>query len=157
MVLPVGEWQDVDINIALDSGCCAHVLDAEDVPGYRVVESPGSRRGQNFIVGNGNPVPNKGEVHLNMEADIDGGKTSLNSVFQVAAITRPLMSVSKICDQGLECLFSRTCAKVMNEDGSTVCEFAREGGLYVATMTLKAPNKDRSGHERPQPFVRQSR
>ena len=78
MIMPVGEWRDIDINIALDSGACNHVLDAEDVPGYRVVESPGSRRGQNFIVGNGAGLPNEGQVHLNLEVPIgaDGPRPS---------------------------------------------------------------------------------
>ena len=55
-IMPVEGWQDRDIEITLDSGCCNHVLDAEDALGYLVSESPGSRRGQNFIVGNGERV-----------------------------------------------------------------------------------------------------
>ena len=33
MAMPVGEWRDVDIEVALDSGASNHVWDAEDVPG----------------------------------------------------------------------------------------------------------------------------
>ena len=51
-IMPVEGWQDRDIEITLDSGWCNHVLDAEDAPGYLESESPDSRRGQNFIVGN---------------------------------------------------------------------------------------------------------
>ena len=32
-IMPVEGWQDRDIEITLDSGCCNHVLDAEDAPG----------------------------------------------------------------------------------------------------------------------------
>ena len=52
-IMPVEGWQGRDIEITLDSACCNHVLDAEDAPGYLVSESPRSRRGQNFIVDNG--------------------------------------------------------------------------------------------------------
>ena len=43
-LLPITDWQDVEIEITLDSGCCEHVLDVAEVPGYTVSESPGSRR-----------------------------------------------------------------------------------------------------------------
>ena len=57
-VPPVEGWVETDIDMVLDSGCCEHVMDAEDAPGYSVTESPGNRRGQNFVVGNGETVPN---------------------------------------------------------------------------------------------------
>ena len=38
---------DVEVEVALDSGCCAHIMDASlDAPGYRVRESEGSRLGK---------------------------------------------------------------------------------------------------------------
>ena len=125
MIMPVGDWQDVDINIALDSGACNHVLDAEDVPGYRVVESPGSRRGQNFIVGNGAGLPNEGQVHLNLEVPVgDEGRGPLQSTFQVAdGMCKPLMSVAKVCDAGYACLFTKTGASVLDQSKREVCTF----------------------------------
>ena len=77
----------------------------------------------------------------------------LNCIFQVAAITRPLMSVSKMCDQDLSCLFTKKVAKVFDENQNVVCEFQREGGLYVATLKLKRP-KPKSEQ---QPFTRPGR
>ena len=51
-VLPfsAADWEDKEIELTLDSGCCEHVLDIGDVPGYAsfIVESAGSRRGQNL-------------------------------------------------------------------------------------------------------------
>ena len=46
---------DAEIEICLDSGCCKHVMDLWDAPGYSafLTESPGSKRQQKFIVGNG--------------------------------------------------------------------------------------------------------
>ena len=49
------------------------------------------------------------------------------------------MSVSKICDQGLFCFFSKDKAIIQNAEGRNVCEFQLRGGLYVATMKLKRP------------------
>ena len=69
-LLPVADWVDTVIEITLDSGCCEHVMDISDAPGYSafITESSGSRRNQNFIVGNGQKVPNEGEIQLNMES-----------------------------------------------------------------------------------------
>ena len=126
------DWEDVDIEVTLDSGCCDHVMDAEDAPGHLVSESPGSRRGQNFIVGNGERVPNEGQVRLKLESTgPDGRVMPVHSTFQVAEITRPLMSVSKICDQGFSCLFTKDGAQVMDSQQKVVCHFGRANGLYV--------------------------
>ena len=135
----VDYWQDVDIEMTLDSGCCNHVLDVEDAPGYTVQESPGSRRGQNFIVGNGDRIPNEGQVRLNMESKNGEASIGVESVFQVAEVSRPLMSVSKICKNGFKCVFDENEARVVDTDGKTQCVFKRKGGLYISTKRLKAP------------------
>ena len=139
-IMPMEAWQDRDIEMCLDSGCCNHVLDAEDAPGYLVSESPGSRRGQNFVVGNGQRVPNEGQVRLRMEASTgEGSVNPVQSIFQVAEVSRPLMSVSKICDQGYSCLFTKDSAQILDANQRKVCEFGRSNGLYVANMKLKSP------------------
>ena len=38
-------WQDIDLQMTLDSGCCKHVLPADAAPGYEVTDSPLSMRG----------------------------------------------------------------------------------------------------------------
>ena len=90
-------------------------------------------------LGTGAEVPNEGEVHLNMESEVGGASNLIKSIFQVAEITRPLMSVSRICDLGHRCLFDKDKAEVQTKDGKLLCTFERRGGLYVATMKLKAP------------------
>ena len=99
-----------------------------------ITESPGSKRNQNFIVGNGSKVPNEGQVLLNLETTVSGKPSLIKSIFQVADITRPLMSVSRMCDQGLSAVFSATDAQIKNKQNETVCTFQRRGGLYVTTM-----------------------
>ena len=92
-----------------------------------------------YVVGNGAEVPNEGQVTLNLESDGAGKANLIKSVFQVAEITRPLMSVSKICDLGHRCIFDKDKAEVISKDGHVLCSFERKGGLYVASMKLKAP------------------
>ena len=126
--------------MVLDSGACEHIMDSEDAPGYAVSESPGSRRGQGLVVGNGASVPIEGQVQLNLEmGSADGTVRDLASTLQVAEINRPLMSVSKICDAGITCTFTSKGADVLNSKGVAVCRFEGQGGLYVLKMKLKPP------------------
>ena len=138
--IDVENFVETEIELTLDSGCCEHVIDLADAPGYdnALEQSPGSKRRQHFVVGNGQRVPNDGQVHLNMET-FDKAPMGIEACFQVAEVTRPLMSVSKICDQGLTCEFDNTSARILNDKKEIVCSFVREGGLYVARMKLKCP------------------
>ena len=77
---------------------------------------------------------------LKLEAEADGGKHDVASTFQVAQVTRPLMSVSKICDQKFTCHFDDQKAVVKDRQGKIVCTFLRRGGLYICKMNLKSPS-----------------
>ena len=75
---------------------------------------------------------------LNLGSD-NGENSKIKSTFQVAEVTRPLMSVSRVCDQGLTCNFTDTHALVLDKAGKIVVSFERRGGLYIARMKLKPP------------------
>ena len=66
-VLMAGDaWADIEFEVALDSGSTDNVCHKADAPGYVTVTSQGSRRGQNFVIGDGNKLPNEGEFVLNL-------------------------------------------------------------------------------------------
>ena len=70
---------------------------------------------QGFVVGNGARVFDEGQVQLNPEmGSADGTVRDLVSTIQIAEISRPLMSESKICDAGLTCTFTSKGADVLN-------------------------------------------
>ena len=112
-------------------------MDAAEAPGYCILESADSKRNHHLVNGKGHRCPNKGEIHINLEPHAGTQTYPLMSVFQIADITLPLMSVRSICDQELQCLFTAGKAVVRNAAGEDVCEFQRRGGLYVATIKLK--------------------
>ena len=140
-------WRDMEVQVTLDSGCCKHVLPADAAPGYDIVDSPGSRQGRNFVVGNGETVPNEGQVLLNLATGTDPGAEVMASTFQMAELNRPLMSVSQICSHGHKCVFERDKAMIIAENGDVLARFEEDHGLYVSTFVLKAPT----------PFQRQAR
>ena len=135
-------WEEIEFEVALDSGSIVNVCHPDDAPGYMLMESAGSKRGQNFVVGDGGRLSNLGEMHLNLSAPAGVGNeiNAVASTFQIAKVTRPLMSVGHICDQGLNVIFDTKFAIVKNQSGTEVCRFVRgESGLYTAKMKLRAP------------------
>ena len=105
---------------------------------------------QKFVVGNGERVKNKGQIELIMKSKDDNGLL-MNSVFQVAEITRPLISVSRICDQDMLCILEKNHARVLDADGNIVARFERDGGLYTCTMKLRRPEvRNESNFDRPE-------
>ena len=55
-------WKDIEFEVILDSGSVVHVCSMDDVPRYRLGESSGSRRRQEFFMGDGGLIPNLGRV-----------------------------------------------------------------------------------------------
>ena len=132
------------------------MADPDDAPGYDLAESAGSRMGQHFVGAGGERIANKGCMDLNLVAPNGSQRgTSLKSRFQAAKVTRPLHSVSKICDEGYEVRFKKDSATVFDERGKVIAVYARRGGLYVATMKLK-PQGDKKT-EGPASFRRQGK
>ena len=139
-ILGFGSWVVSEIEITLDSGCCEHVMDLGDAPGYIafLTESDGSRRKQNFIVGNGQKVPNVGQLLLHLKRNAEVNR-KIKSTFQVAEVTRPLMSASRECDQGMTCTFTDSHALVLDKSGKTVVKIERRGWVYMARLRLRPP------------------
>ena len=107
-----------------------------DYPGYSLDESPGSRRGQEFLTGDGGAIPNLGQKRLNFFDE--STSKPIASVFQISAVTRPLMSVGRICDEGHNVTFGAKKVVVRSSTGNEHCRFVRTaGGLYVAKLRLK--------------------
>ena len=61
-VCTVDEPRTTTMEIIWDTGCCDHVGDSVDFPGYTVQPSAGSKRGQNFTDAGGNDLPKEGQV-----------------------------------------------------------------------------------------------
>ena len=70
----------------------------------------------------------------------DGFAGKVKSTFQAAAVTRPLLSVSRICNSGCKVLFDKQRA-IIRKNGKNVGTFVRKGGLYVAELAVLDPGK----------------
>ena len=96
----------------------------------------GARIGRNFVAASGEPMDTHGEVVL----ACDGGDEGLSTdSFAVTAVSRPLRSVSRMCDQRYEVLFTGREARVRDpKTGRIVARFPRRGGLYVRNVRIRS-------------------
>ena len=133
------EPEFIEVEVALDSACARHVASKADFPNYVVIEGDGARRGQEFVTAAGDTIRNEGEVAA---AFLTQDKESINSTFQITAVTRPLWWLSQILDNlpaGHEANFERDSAAIRAADGQVLAKFERRGGLYVSTLKLRNP------------------
>jgi len=127
----------LSLEVCLDSGAGDHVLAKIDVPGYKIEPSPGSEAGLHFAAAGGKRIKMEGQVNAKFA---NGNGEEYVSCFQVAAVTRPLWSVGRICDKGYRAVFDSKEAKIIDKKGVTVCLFQRVGGFYLGTMRLRNPH-----------------
>ena len=64
---------------------------------------------------------------------------NIKSTLQVANVTRPLLAVSKICANGLNVLYKKDHALILDVHDKVVGRFDQRNGLYVATVQVKNP------------------
>jgi hypothetical protein len=146
------EDDEVIVEVTMDSGSIDHVMNDEEAPYIAVVESKRSREGRHYAGANGDAIKNEGEMHMKMQ-DPDADFPPLNAVFQSAKVTRPLCSVSKICDShpSVKVSFdSKVC--LVTKGDNTLAKFNRRGGLYVCRMKIRkgAGERDKAaGFTRP--------
>ena len=57
-------WSGLEFEVALDPGAAVHVCALEDCPGYLLAETPGSKQGQRFPMGDGGTIANLGQKRL---------------------------------------------------------------------------------------------
>ena len=62
---------------------------------------------------------------LNLQA---ANKNTMATTFQLAKVSRPLMSVGRLCDAEMDMLFKKDRADVLAIDGSVILSFERQSG-----------------------------
>ena len=146
--LPAVEPEYLEIEFTLDTGASVHAMDQIDLPGFIIEESAGSRAGQKFQAAGGKLIDNEGQVKLAMMAP--GHDREITCMVQIAKVTRPLLSVTKMTESGnIKVVCEKEEARILDKTGKTLATFKRSGGLYTAVMRVKNPKF--------QPFTRPAR
>ena len=148
------EFEELILTLTADSGAGNHIASRRDIGGYAklIGPSPGSIAGKGFIAADNNKIANEGQVALRLQGE-EEGDPMVNSVFQIADVNRPLMSVGRICDQGHRVCFDSEKGEVIcKRTGKVVLTFRRRGGLYTADLVLKAPKRKDGAAAKPKGF-----
>ena len=90
-------------------------------------ESEGSKRGQTYLSASGDKLPNLGEKQFDM---LTSEGNWAQATFQVAEVTRPLCSVSKICDKGNRVVFELGGGYVEHIATGNVTPIVEKGGMF---------------------------
>ena len=142
LVAPVGaEDKNVEYDVVraiVDSG-------AEDTvapPGVfatKVVSSPMSRAGRKYRAANGAPIENMGQT-MALFTDALGRPCGLP--FQIAAVERPLISVTQLSDSGHETQLGKTGGMIVHTASGRRIPLRRDGGVYTLEMRVPKAKKD---------------
>lgn len=125
-------------------GACAHVAPPNV---FSVQNLQAARHKGTYYGADGTPIDEYGQLTIN--AILNGG-AEMNTTFDVARITRPLLSVHQITQNSHQVNVGKNGAHIKLSNGRKVALRA-EGRLYMLDMWIKLPQKLAESS----PFVRQ--
>ena len=87
-----------------------------------------SRQGQTYHTADGGVIKNKGEKTVTMYSE-DGDQ--FRARCQITDVIRPINSISRVCDQRNNVLFTKTGGWIINHETGRYTWFLREHGVFV--------------------------
>ena len=117
----------------MDSGAVAPVEPPSMLPNVKVVPSPGSIRGQNYTSASKHKLKNLGQQRIKACTE-EGDETEV--LFQIADVSKPLVSVSSICERGNRVLFGKSGGVVINLRTGKQIPFYKKNGIYILSLWL---------------------
>jgi hypothetical protein len=125
------------IEAAVDSGAMDNVMPITMLPAVALHESPGSKRRASFRVANGAKIPNLGQKVVKFQTQKGQDR---QIIFQVASVTRALISVGKIKQAGHDVILD-TKPRIVDHKTGEVTMLVEKGGLHVLEMWVKKVTK----------------
>ena len=123
------DWKKV--SLAIDSGACDNVIDAEELLlDHKVYQTKASTSGMKYASATGEEITHLGEAMLPMII-FKGSKKKMR--MQAAAVSRPLASVKKICEAGHMVIFDDQVSYLYNKSTGEVNYLREESGNYCST------------------------
>ena len=136
----------VKVDSVVDSGASAPVAPPSMAPNVPIQPSEGSRRGQKFTSASKHKIKNLGQQSIKACTE-EGAMT--NVLFQVAEVTKPLVSVSALCEKGNRVIFGKAGGVVQNLRTGRETPFYKRNGIYVLSMWLLDEDEQAQPFHRP--------
>ena len=133
------------IEVVLDSGAADSVCPRNMCPQFPIEDSEASKAGVYYTGANGGKLFNLGQTHV--PVSLDNGSRSL-ATFQVADVSRPLMSVSKVCEMGNRVVFGAAGGYILNIATGATTQFIKKDGIYVFNMWIPPLSESPFGRPR---------
>ena len=121
------------VECVLDSGASESVCPRTMAPHWPIEDSPGSTIGLHYTSASGGRMPNEGQQRLPIAL---GTGTRTMALFQVAEVSRPLMSVARVCEAGNQVLFGVGGGVIRNLSTGNDTPFEKRDGVYVFSMWI---------------------
>jgi hypothetical protein len=148
---------EVEIEVAADTGAGAHCAHPRHLPDSVEVTSDKLR---SFNGAGGEPIKHYGRATVRMQQE---NGVHISQEVQVMEVTRPLHSISTVCDNEFDVVFTKTEGLVLPAGlldevlalvkQKVVARYKRKGGLYVAKMRVKDPKAKRPDPAKAAPFA----
>ena len=128
----------------MDSGAADHVMPIGWLLMLLVVKALGSIRRLHHVAADGTLIPNVGQQLIKFMT-LDGTWTQL--LFQIAAINKPLVSVSKLNEAGYKVIFDDGSSYMIHKKTKKVIKTKKEKGVFV--IDAYVPKRPKAGFSRP--------
>ena len=142
-----GKYKWVQIATVLDSGAVRHVT-PNGVFSLDVIPSQRSKEGHSYYGPAGEAIPNLGSQSV--KGSTDAGQ-NLSIGFDVAKVTRPLVSVSEMVRKNYKVVLDNEGSYIQNKKTGKHINVRQEGSLYYLDLWVQVPEEISNS-----PFVRQA-
>ena len=130
-------------GLTVDSGAADHVMPIGWLVMFVIMKSIGSIRGLHYVAADGTRIANVGQQKVRFMT-LDG--TWMEILFQLAAIHKPLVSVSKLNESGYKVVFDEDDSYIMHKKTRKIVRMRKERGVFmIDAFVPKNPEKDFSG------------
>ena len=136
---PVGEPQWEKLTLTVDSGASDTVVPPSVCPAAKLLTT-GEKFGIEYEIADGSTVENMGEKHCLMKSQEKGDDAGWEMKFQVVDVSKALLSVHKVCEQGHAVLFTNApsgSAILVNGDSKSRIPIRHTGGTYELDVWVK--------------------
>ena len=115
-------------GLTMDSGAADHVMPLGWLMWILVVASARSLKGLHYVAASGTRIPNMGQQTVRL---LTRNGTWAQWICQVAAVNKPLVSVSKLIDDGWRVVFDEEASYIKRKRIGNMINIRRERGVFV--------------------------
>ncbi len=126
------------ILIIVDSGACDHVMPKQMLLHTPINKGTACKGEVMYVSADGGRIPNLGEAKVSMRV----GNQRMCTLFQVADITQPVLSVTKLTEDGHRVNFSRKGGTITSSKSGKTVHFRRYKGVYVLEAEMDTGRRE---------------